>query len=84
MPGLDSIGGLTDHLHADFGFFPANDGKKHSLAYAEVRTILARMIWNFEMELCEESRGWAEQKIYFLWDKPSLKVVLKPRVGFEG
>ncbi|KAL9035067.1 MAG: hypothetical protein Q9214_006759 [Letrouitia sp. 1 TL-2023] len=50
-----------------------------NLAYFEIRSILARMIWSFDMELCQESRNWAQQKAYLLWDKPSLWVKLRDR-----
>lgn len=50
-----------------------------SLAYFEMRSILARMLWHFEAELCAESREWSNQKAYLLWDKPSLWVKLKHR-----
>lgn len=48
-----------------------------SLAYFEIRSILARVLWNFDMELEEDSQGWTEQKEYTLWDKPPLWVRLK-------
>jgi cytochrome P450 len=49
-----------------------------NLAWAEMRTILARLVWNFDMELLPESEGWDEgQKIYVLWHKPPLMVKLK-------
>lgn len=44
-----------------------------------MRSILARILWNFDMMLCDESRGWASQKSYLLWDKPSLWVNLSRR-----
>jgi len=34
-----------------------------SLAYAEMRVILARMLWNFDMELQPESQNWDDQKV---------------------
>lgn len=50
-----------------------------NLAYAEMRLILARVIFNFDMHLAEDSRSWLEtQKCHILWDKPSLNVHLKP------
>ena len=51
----------------------------HSLAYAEMRTILARMLWNFDMELCEVSKDWNKQRIFLLWEKPALMVKLTER-----
>lgn len=50
-----------------------------SLAYAEMRSILARMLWNFDMELCEASKEWNKQRIYLLWEKPALMVKLRER-----
>ena len=50
-----------------------------SLAYFEMRSILARMMWHFDMELCDESRTWTQQKAYLTWDKPPLWVKLSER-----
>lgn len=50
-----------------------------SLAWAELRTILARLVWNFEMRICEESRGWERQKVHILWQKGGLMVRLRGR-----
>lgn len=46
-----------------------------------MRLILAKLLWNFDMELEEPlPAGWAErQKTYILWDKPPLMVRLKER-----
>lgn len=54
---------------------------KHSLAYVEMRLILARVIWNFDMKIAEESRDWySRQKIYLLWEKGALNTFLTPVV----
>ncbi|KAK1963103.1 cytochrome P450 [Colletotrichum sublineola] len=51
-----------------------------NLAYAEMRLILARFIFNFDLRLGEESNGWAEQsRVYSLWEKGPLHVFLTPR-----
>ena len=44
-----------------------------------MRSILARVLWHFDMELCEESRDWANQKVFILWEKPALDVRLRAR-----
>lgn len=54
-----------------------------SLAYFEIRSILTRMLWHFDMELEDESLDWTDQKEYTLWDKPPLWVRLKHR-AVEG
>ncbi|KAL9122895.1 MAG: hypothetical protein Q9187_000546 [Circinaria calcarea] len=50
-----------------------------NLAYAEMRSILSRVLWNFDMKLCEESANWTDQKTFFMWDKPGLMVQLSMR-----
>ncbi|MCJ1282685.1 hypothetical protein MMC26_002010 [Xylographa opegraphella] len=50
-----------------------------NLAYAEMRSIMARMLWNFDMQLCEDSEGWNDQRIFILWDKPELHIRLSAR-----
>ncbi|KAH8648613.1 cytochrome P450 [Xylariales sp. PMI_506] len=48
-----------------------------NLAYAEMRLILAKLLWHFDMRLAEESKNWvAVQKNYLLWEKPPLYVHL--------
>lgn len=47
---------------------------------AEIRAILARLVWNFDMELERESLNWNRQKVYILWDKPPLMVKLRRRI----
>lgn len=50
-----------------------------SLAYFEMRLILAHVLWNFDLELMAESTDWSHQKVYAIWDKSPLYVKLKPR-----
>lgn len=47
-----------------------------SLAYVEMRLILARVLWNFDIELMSDSETWNEQKILSFWDKGPLNVKL--------
>lgn len=51
----------------------------NSLAYAEMRLILGKVLWNFDLELMPESRNWDDQKIYVLWEKTPLMVRLVAR-----
>ncbi|KAJ5309062.1 hypothetical protein N7508_004441 [Penicillium antarcticum] len=62
-----------------FSFGPRNCIGRN-LAYVEMRIILARMIFNFDMELEQPGHNWLEQDCFLLWDKPSLMVKLTPRV----
>lgn len=51
----------------------------NSLAYVEMRVIRARIIWNFDLSLAEESPDWlVRQKVYIFWDKGPLIVNLTP------
>lgn len=51
-----------------------------NLAYNEMRTILARLLWRFDIELCPESSDWIKgQKTHVVWDKPALMCKLKAR-----
>ncbi|KJK77840.1 hypothetical protein H634G_06807 [Metarhizium anisopliae BRIP 53293] len=54
-----------------------------NLAYAEMRLILARVIYNFDMKLASESSGWLSQRSYMLWEKNPLMVYLTPRADKE-
>ncbi|KAI2632218.1 cytochrome P450 [Hypoxylon sp. NC1633] len=69
-----------DHLSAmqPFSTGPRNCIGKN-LAYAEMRLILARILYRFDIEIAAEARDWIKpQKIHTLWDKPALPVYLKP------
>ena len=62
-----------------FSFGPRNCIGKN-LAYNEMRLILSRVLWSFDLELQDESQGWAERQIVFiLWEKGPLKVKLTPK-----
>ncbi|KAJ5160583.1 uncharacterized protein N7482_007587 [Penicillium canariense] len=61
-----------------FSFGPRNCIGRN-LAYVEMRIILARMIFNFDMELAEPEKDWLDQDSFFLWDKSALNVKLTPR-----
>jgi cytochrome P450 len=52
-----------------------------NLAYAEMRVILARLVWNFDMELCEQSKNWVKgMKVFMIYQRPPLMVKLTPVV----
>ncbi|RYP39363.1 hypothetical protein DL768_010719 [Monosporascus sp. mg162] len=53
-----------------------------NLAYAEIRFILARLMWNFEIDITEECQKWKEgMRSWLIWEKRPLNVYLKPREG---
>jgi cytochrome P450 len=49
-----------------------------NLAYAEMRLILAKIIYNFDMQLADEDLDWLDHKQYLLNIKPALPVYLTP------
>ncbi|KDN59836.1 putative cytochrome P450 [Colletotrichum sublineola] len=62
-----------------FSFGPRNCIGKN-LAYAEMRTIIARVVWNFDMKLHPDSAGWlGRQKMFTTWHKTEMKVYLSAR-----
>ncbi|EPE34250.1 Cytochrome P450 [Glarea lozoyensis ATCC 20868] len=51
-----------------------------TLAMAELGSVLAKMLWNFDMELCEDSVDWKDDmKVYIVYQKRPLNVVLTRR-----
>ncbi|KAK2033467.1 cytochrome P450 [Colletotrichum zoysiae] len=62
-----------------FGIGPRNCIARN-LAMCQLRLILARVLWNFDLQIEDESRSWMEiQKLYTLWKKGHLNVRLTPR-----
>lgn len=52
-----------------------------SLAYAEMRLILASLIYSFDLSLADESKGWMEnQKAHLLWVRGPLYVSVEPAI----
>ncbi|KAI1653684.1 cytochrome P450 monooxygenase [Daldinia decipiens] len=72
----------NDHKDA---FQPFSVGGRNclgrNLAYAEMRLILARLVWNYDLSLVNEAdRDWVKgQKMWVLWDKPALQIHLERR-----
>lgn len=48
-----------------------------ALALAEMKLILSRVLWSFDMELVDHEMNWPEQRIFFLWSKRPLMVRLR-------
>lgn len=54
-----------------------NETRPLSLAYVEMRIILARVIYNFDLRLAEDSHRWIErQRSYALWARIPLNCYL--------
>ncbi|KAI0106434.1 cytochrome P450 [Nemania sp. FL0031] len=48
------------------------------MAWREMRLLLAKVIFNFDLYLCDKSRDWADQKVYILWEKKPLRCRVTP------
>ncbi|MCJ1270923.1 hypothetical protein MMC22_010820 [Lobaria immixta] len=45
-------------------------------AYTEMRLIITRLLWNFDIALCDESKEWTDQDVYLMWHRPALMMQL--------
>ncbi|KAI1414777.1 putative toxin biosynthesis cytochrome P450 monooxygenase [Hypoxylon sp. FL1857] len=61
-----------------FGFGPMNC-LGMNLARLELRMILARLLWKFDIELLPSSEDWFNHKAFVIWFRGSLLVKLTPR-----
>ncbi|KAK8876904.1 cytochrome p450 3a17 [Apiospora arundinis] len=53
-----------------------------NLAYTEMRVIISRLLYRFDIELLPGQERWmSKQKSSFIWVKGPLEVKLKPRAG---
>lgn len=51
-----------------------------SMAYAEMRMVIAKVLFNFDLELADKSEDWwRTQNTFFVWQKKPLMVKLTPR-----
>lgn len=42
-----------------------------------MRLVLANVLWNFDLALCDPSDDWMSQDCYFFWEKRPLLVKIK-------
>lgn len=42
-----------------------------------MRLLISTVLLHFDLELCAESKGWSDQKVYTLWEKHPLMCMLK-------
>jgi hypothetical protein len=61
------------------GIVRGEDTDDCSLAYNELRSVLARMIYHFDMELADQQFDIDTQNVYFMWEKQPLNVRLTRR-----
>ena len=58
------------------------DCKISRLAWVEMKMVLAKVLWNFDLELGEKMKegDWTDQKVYLLNQKMPMYVKMRPRV----
>ncbi|KAI0174917.1 averantin oxidoreductase [Pestalotiopsis sp. NC0098] len=52
-----------------------------NLAYVEMKIILARLLWHFDLQSASDGReekDWLDQKVYLIWEKSPLWIKLVP------
>lgn len=49
-----------------------------SLAYLEMRLVLARLLWNFDFELADPDFAWTNKEAFIVWEKLPLMVRIRP------
>jgi averantin hydroxylase len=75
----DEFKGDDHSTYQPFSVGPRNCIGK-TLAYAEMRLILTRLLYGFDFELDARSTNWVGvQKVYKLWEKPPLWVKVTPK-----
>ena len=62
-----------------FGFGPRSCAGQ-ALAWAEMRLLLTRLIWNFDIRDTKAGtvRPWISQRIYWTWQRDAMQVSLQP------
>lgn len=53
----------------------------NSLALMELRVILAKMLWTYDMHAVNPEANWLNQKAFVLWEKPELMLKYTRRAG---
>ena len=56
--------------------------RKHSLAWMELDTVLAKLHWKYDLTLLNPEMDWQrDSRMQTLWKKPELRVRVSPRAG---
>ena len=56
----------------------------YRMAWHEMRLLLSKLLYHFDLVVDDESRNWTEQNVYILWQKKPLMCRLSPRTEIGG
>ncbi|KAI0137156.1 isotrichodermin C-15 hydroxylase [Xylariales sp. AK1849] len=76
--GHERYNGDDREAYWPFGFGPLNCIGMN-MAHLEMRIILSKLIWNFDLELLPESGDWLDQEAIIIWHRRPLMVKLTKR-----
>ncbi|KAK3331742.1 monooxygenase [Cercophora scortea] len=85
-----SQGGVELQPHEPRAFMPFSFGPRdclgRALGWAEMRLILASLVWHFDMEDCSPPPGktWEAQKVFVMWGLEPMMVQLRARHGVKS
>ncbi|KAI1191912.1 cytochrome P450, partial [Nemania serpens] len=65
-------------VHRPFSFGP-RDCIGRNLAYHEMRLIMSKILFHFDLRLDPSCEEWYDQRVFGIWEKPPLKVYLTRR-----
>lgn len=75
-------GGVTLHPHDATVFQPFSYGPRdclgRRLGWAELRVILASLVWHFDMVNRSPENRWEEQVAFVMWEKKPLYLEFAP------
>jgi cytochrome P450 len=61
-------------------FLPGIKANENSLAWIELNTVLAKLLWKYDLELVNQDVDWQrDSTMHTLWKKPELMVRVKTR-----
>jgi cytochrome P450 len=59
---------------------PRTKANENSLAWIELNTVLAKLLWKYDLELVNQDMDWQrDSRMHTLWKKPELMVRVRAR-----